>query len=224
MALSAAIVVAHPDDETLWAGGLILAHPEWDWFICTLCRGSDPDRAPRFARALERYGARGAMADLDDGPEQEPLGDELVRDTVLSLLPDSPFDLVLTHGPAGEYTRHTRHEEVSRAVTVLWLEGRIRAERLWMFAYEDGRRGYLPRADSRAHRTDILPEDVWEEKYRVVTEIYGFRPDSWEARTTPREEGFWCYDAADNVARSISTLREPPVFIRPEDHEDPDAL
>lgn len=23
------IIVAHPDDETLWAGGTILQHPEW---------------------------------------------------------------------------------------------------------------------------------------------------------------------------------------------------
>ena len=27
-----AVVVAHPDDETLWAGGLLLSHPEWSPF------------------------------------------------------------------------------------------------------------------------------------------------------------------------------------------------
>ena len=48
-----AVVVAHPDDETLWAGGLLLGHPEWSPFIVTLCRGQDPDRAPKFQRALE---------------------------------------------------------------------------------------------------------------------------------------------------------------------------
>ena len=25
------MIVAHPDDETLWAGGTILKHPEWHW-------------------------------------------------------------------------------------------------------------------------------------------------------------------------------------------------
>jgi len=24
------VIVAHPDDETLWTGGMILMHPEWE--------------------------------------------------------------------------------------------------------------------------------------------------------------------------------------------------
>jgi LmbE family N-acetylglucosaminyl deacetylase len=34
---SIAVIVAHPDDETLWAGGTILEHPSNDWFIVCLC-------------------------------------------------------------------------------------------------------------------------------------------------------------------------------------------
>ena len=26
-----AVIVAHPDDETLWAGGIILMYPEANW-------------------------------------------------------------------------------------------------------------------------------------------------------------------------------------------------
>ena len=55
---SAAVIVAHPDDETLWGGGVILSRPAWWWTIVTLCRGSDPDRAPKFARVLERLDHR----------------------------------------------------------------------------------------------------------------------------------------------------------------------
>ncbi|KPK81130.1 MAG: hypothetical protein AMS27_15700 [Bacteroides sp. SM23_62_1] len=57
--ITAAVIVAHPDDETLWAGGTVLAHPLWDWYIITLCRKSDPDRAPKFYRVLEILGAEG---------------------------------------------------------------------------------------------------------------------------------------------------------------------
>ena len=72
----AAVVVAHPDDEILWCGGWILAHPEWRWRIVTLCRADDPDRAPKFRKVLEHLGAEGAMADLNDGPDQIPLNPE----------------------------------------------------------------------------------------------------------------------------------------------------
>ena len=67
-----AVIVAHPDDEVLWCGGLLLSHPGWTAFVACLTRGRDPDRAPRFRRVLERLGAQGAMGDLDDEPEQEP--------------------------------------------------------------------------------------------------------------------------------------------------------
>ena len=100
--LRAAVVVAHPDDETLWCGGYILTHPEFHWRIVTLCRASDPDRAPKFHRVLKRFGAEGEMADLDDGPDQVPLPNAQVQETVARLLDETSYSLILTHGPKGE--------------------------------------------------------------------------------------------------------------------------
>jgi LmbE family N-acetylglucosaminyl deacetylase len=143
--LRAAVVVAHPDDETLWCGGYILNHPEFHWRIVTLCRASDPDRAPKFRRVLQRLGAEGEMADLDDGPDQVPLALEQVKETAARLLAGSSYSLILTHGPKGEYTRHRRHEECCRGVVELWQSGNIQTKQLWLFAYEDGGGAYLPR-------------------------------------------------------------------------------
>ena len=137
--------MAHPDDETLWCGGYILTHPEFRWRVVTLCRASDADRAPKFRQVLDRFGAEGEMADLEDGPDQAPLPVETIEETIARLLAGNSYDLVLTHGPNGEYTQHRRHAECCRAVVELWRSGRIRANRLWMFAYEDGDRAYLPR-------------------------------------------------------------------------------
>ena len=120
-----AVIVAHPDDETLWSGETILRHPVWDPFIVCICRASDSDRAPRFSEALAILKANGVMGDLDDGPDQKPLNEEELKRTILNLLPVKPFDLIITHNPAGEYTRHIRHEEVSKAVISLWYDGRI---------------------------------------------------------------------------------------------------
>jgi LmbE family N-acetylglucosaminyl deacetylase len=197
----AAVVVAHPDDETLWCGGYILTHPEFLWRIVTLCRAADPDRAPKFRRVLRRLGAEGEMADLDDGPEQAPLPAGQVRETIARLLAGTSYNLILTHGPQGEYTRHRRHAECCQTMVDLWRSGGIDTGRLWLFAYEDGERAYLPRVRGDADRRDLLAEGVWLEKRRLITDLYGFEPGSWEAQTTPREEGFWCFDSAQAAAK-----------------------
>jgi len=185
-----AVIVAHPDDETLWAGGLILMHPKVKWTVVTLCRKSDPDRAPRFFKALERLNAVGFMADLDDGPEQTPLDNAQMQKTIAELLPSNRFDLVITHSTSGEYTRHLRHEETAKAVLALWKTDGLFTDELWAFAYEDGNRKYLPRAIKDADFLVGLNEEIWRKKYDIITGIYGFNKDSFEAMTTPKEEAF----------------------------------
>lgn len=196
-----AVIVAHPDDETLWAGGSLLSQPAWHLFIITLCRASDRDRAPRFYRALKELGAKGEMGDLDDGPEQNPLPESTVREAILQLLPKKHFDLIISHSPAGEYTRHLRHEEVASAVISLWRAGEISASELWAFAYEDGGKQYLPQAIRTAHIYHVLPENIWQEKYRMITFTYGFDKNGFEAQTTPRAEAFWQFTNSTEAQR-----------------------
>ena len=186
-----AVIVAHPDDETLWAGGTILSHPSWQWFIVCLCRGSDNDRAPRFLKTLQVLGSGGIIGDLNDGPEQKPLDENELKHTILQLLPSMHFDLIISHNPNGEYTRHVRHEEISRAVIRLWHADKISANELWTFAYEDGDNEYYPRPIESATLYRILTKRIWLKKYGIITETYGFEKNSFEAQTTPQTESFW---------------------------------
>lgn len=188
--VNCAVIVAHPDDETLWAGGSLLMRPDSCWTVITLTRGSDPDRAPRFRQALEHYGAAGVMGDLDDGPEQKPLRTGVVQDAIMNMLSSQRYDLILTHGLWGEYTRHRRHEEVAKAVVALRENGSLSTGEIWMFAYDDGGGKHLPRPITNSDVYIRLPREIWEHKYRIITEVYGFAPDSFEARTTPKDEAF----------------------------------
>ena len=87
----------------------------------------------------------------------------------------------------------------------LWRSGSIATNRLWLFAYEDGGHAYLPRVRNDADRRDVLTENIWLEKRRLITDVYGYGPESWEARATPREEGFWCFDPADAAVKRTAT-------------------
>ena len=185
-----AVIVAHPDDETLWAGGTILNNPSWECFIISLCRKNDTDRAPKFYKVLKNLNAKGIMGDLDDGAEQTPLPEKEVEKAILDLLPQNHFDLIITHNPKGEYTKHLRHEEISKAVIMLWNKGIIISKELWTFAYEDGNKAYFPKAIKDASIYEILDQKIWLEKYRLITQTYGFDTHSWEAQTTPKEEAF----------------------------------
>ena len=194
-----AVVVAHPDDETLWVGGTLLMERDWNCRILGLCRAGDSDRAPRFQKAIACFNGAGELQDCDDSPEQRPLPPAEMLQVISRWAVSFTFDLVITHGPKGEYTRHRRHEEVFRAVFDLWRTGTIVSKSLWLFAYEDGHGSYLPRANRDAHRKTVLSSAILGEKRRIIREIYGFLPDTWEARAVPSVEAFWCFSSPEEV-------------------------
>ena len=202
--ISVAIIVAHPDDETLWAGGTILNNPQWDCFIMSLCRKNDEARATKFYKVLKILGANGIMGNIDDEPEQKPLNNKEVEQAILDLLPQKNFDLIITHDPKGEYTKHLRHEEVSKAVITLWNAGEITANQLWTFAYEDGHKAYYPKSIEDASYYEILSEEIWIKKYNLITKTYGFKKNSWEAQTTPKSEAFWIFNKAEEAVENLN--------------------
>ena len=214
---SIAVIVAHPDDETLWAGGTILSHPSNKWFVVCLCRSSDADRSARFYKALKLLKSEGIMGDLDDGPTQEPLNEKELEDYIMKLLPSTHFDLIITHDSKGEYTRHLRHEEVNKAVVKLWYNGKIFTDELWTFAYEDGKKAYFPRAIEKANIFETLQEQTWQKKYKMITETYGFEKNSWEAETTPLAEAFWQFKDSHSANKSIMKKeKELNIFRTPD--------
>ena len=142
---------------------------------------------------------------MDDGPEQKPLPESEIKETILNLMPSNHFDLIITHSPFGEYTRHRRHEETGRAVIKLWQEGILSCDELWLFAYEDNGKEYNPRPIKSAHIYHELSNDIWHRKYNIINQIYGFEKGSFEAETTPRAESFWRFTNPNDARLWLKT-------------------
>ena len=114
MSRRALVVVAHPDDETVFFGGLMADHPEVEWEVVCVTDGGErsQERACELDEAAQLLGVRRVhrlgFADVFDRRLDV---DRLVR--VLGEFVG--FDEVYTHGPLGDYG-HPHHQDVCLAV------------------------------------------------------------------------------------------------------------
>ena len=188
--MKAAIIVAHPDDETIWSGGLILQRPEWQWTVLSLCRADDPDRSRKFESVSGLLGFDAFISDVDDSnPLKQINAQRDIGNRILNFLASTCWDLCLTHGSNGEYG-HPRHKEVHGEVLRLAHDGTLECRQLWTFAYECNVQKRLCRPHPRSNELVHLSDKELFEKRRIVHGEYGYGEDSFEVRSCITPESF----------------------------------
>jgi hypothetical protein len=191
---NAAVIVAHPGEETVWAGGTILKHPKWHWRIVTLFGAGDDKRASAFHKAQELLHVGGAMGKLDDNPEEESTDLEIIQKEILSLLPQRSFDLIITHDRHGVSFLNKHHEDTCAGVINLIKTGVISTRNLWTIAGENGERKNLLKISEDADYLYKLPKDIWKRKREIITGAYGPVRSRFAALAASRKEAFQCFN------------------------------
>ena len=110
-------VVAHPDDEVLWAAGIIMRHPGNWTVLCVSIPRSDPIRAKKFKDACRILGAESRIIDWLEPMATDPM-------THLEDIDLSEFDHILTHNAWGEYG-HTHHKNIHHWIKRKWGRKKI---------------------------------------------------------------------------------------------------
>jgi len=187
------VIVAHPDDETIWMGGMLIRNKDkWDVTIISLCRKDDKDRSPKFFRVCETLNARGFMSDLDDEKlTPVDLSDIIKR---IEKFADKEYDYIFTHGENGEYG-HLRHIEVNRAVRRMLNKGSLKYKKTFFFNYmkksaPNTDTGFDCYMQENADKFISLNKIEMLKKKEIIKMIYGFHEGGFEERNCRDKEGF----------------------------------
>lgn len=116
------MIIAHPDDETLWAGDLITKKK---FLIICLTNGDNPQRKKEFEQAMQMSDNYGVMLRYPDNPNHKKSDWSKVKDQVRGdmryLLSYKNWKSIVTHNPDGEYG-HIQHKFTSMIVTNICSE------------------------------------------------------------------------------------------------------
>lgn len=173
----ATIIYAHPDDETIFTAGLMLAYPEWEWTLIRFVGDADPANAREtdHARAIELFrdaGVNIVTAVCVGAPDKDLDWTERTEWAAsLARIHGRP-DVVFTHGYRGEYG-HPHHTAIHAIVHTLY-------DNVWDIFHPSD----LPEEPQLVRgRVHVVPTD--ERKRAIMEQAY---PDMLNALTNAAPE------------------------------------
>ncbi len=170
------VIVAHPDDETIWMGGTLIRNKrKWNTTIICLCRASDHDRAPKFRKVCKALGVKGYIYDLDDKDLKRSLTKKEILKTISPHIKNKTYDILFTHGKNGEYG-HIRHKDIHRIIKEAVKKKLIKVKEVFFFSYLKRKNKFQGYSiyNYNADKLIKLNSDELTMKRRLAINVHGY--------------------------------------------------
>ncbi len=115
------MIVAHPDDESLFGGEALISFA--GWMVVCVTNAGNAIRRDEFEKAMTSIGANYVMLDHADHLASGNFDPELERQ-LAQILREAPWEMIVTHNKDGEYG-HAQHKALHRMVARLVPGGRF---------------------------------------------------------------------------------------------------
>ena len=150
------MIVAHPDDETIWGGGHLLQDKYL--VVCVTCNGLKRNkRAREFKKVMKITNNSFLMLNYPDKvngirDDWQNYRKDIIKD-LTKIINYKNWQLVVTHNPLGEYG-HIHHKMLSEIVTFFAPK-----DKLYYFG-EYYSRKYIHKNKGKKLRKDIISEKM----------------------------------------------------------------
>lgn len=173
--INALVIIAHPDDETIFCGGAMLSYPNWNWNVVSVTMQQDTVRPQEFEATINMFRGFGvnvtSYITLNKPDYNQDLSPQDYQDWKESISQmDIQHDIVLTHNSMGEYG-HKHHIAISKMVSELFTN-------IWEFVYP-GDQGISSQPRRSKVKEVILNQGLLDQKKQIYDNCYKSQAYVW---------------------------------------------
>ncbi len=170
------LLVAHPDDETIFCGGTMLIYPKCEWTVVCATHPDGSERNIEFQKALKAYTDFGVniksqmTLGLQDFGMEEFQSEQ--SQVWFDAVKDRNFvsDIVITHNSKGEYG-HSHHRELNKIAHKIF-------KNVWEFICPGA--GIIPQPFKS--KTEVIPlsSDILDRKTSIYNNCHKSQLGNWK--------------------------------------------
>ena len=145
------MIVAHPDDETIWGGSHLI---NGNYTVLCITNGNNKKRKKEFMKVMEKTHSKGIILSFPDKTKGKrdnwkSCKKDIQRE-IKKEIDSKDWDKIVTHNPDGEYG-HIHHKKISKYVTmILKKEDKTKGKRdNWKSCKKDIQREIKKEIDSK---------------------------------------------------------------------------